>query len=331
MTTETTNYKLVQVGFGTIGEIYSGHLMKANGQLILYDIDRERLEQLAPEQTELADSPRQVAEASEIIILALPSPEAVKSVVFGEDGILKGGQPGSLILDISTIDPLTSQQVDQGARENGISYLEAPVSGGEPMSAGTDGARKANITFICGGAQEAFERARPILNILGSHWFLLGPAGAGSTVKLISNLMSGLNNLVAAEGFVLGAAAGIPWQKLIEVFRHTDAKSFQMTDYMEPRMIRKDFEPGFSTDLMYKDHRLAGDLALQLKVPLPLNSIAVQVYQMLRASGRGKTDFTEALNLMGEWAGVDVFNPRPTFFLNEDDSETGGESSLKQE
>ncbi len=82
MTTETTNYKLGQVGFGTIGEIYSGHLIKANGQLILYDIDRERLEQLAPEQTELADSPRQVAEASEIIILALPSPEAVKSVVF---------------------------------------------------------------------------------------------------------------------------------------------------------------------------------------------------------------------------------------------------------
>ena len=331
MMTDTTHYKLGQVGFGTIGSIYSDHLIKANGQLILYDIDRERLRRLAPEESELADTPRQVAEASEIIILALPSPKAVKSVVFGNDGILEGGQPGSLILDISTVDPLTSQQVDQAARENGISYLEAPVSGGEPMSAGTDGARKANITFMCGGAEEAFERARPILKILGSHWFLLGPAGAGSTVKLISNLMSGLNNLVAAEGFVLGAAAGIPWQKLMEVFRHTDAKSFQLTDYMEPRMIRKDFKPGFSTDLMYKDHRLAGDLALQLKVPLPLNSMAVQVYQMLRASGRGKTDFTEALNLIGEWAGVDVFNPRPTFFLNEDDSETGGESSPKQD
>ena len=331
MTTENTDYKLGQVGFGIMGEIYAGHLMKANGQLILYDIDRDRLERLAPEQAELADSPREVAEASGIIILALPSPDAVKSVVFGEDGILKGAPPGALILDISTIDPLTSQQVNRAARENGISYLEAPVSGGEPLSAGTDGARNANITFMCGGEEKAFERAKPIMGILGSHWFLLGPAGAGSTVKLISNLMSGLNNLVAAEGFVLGAAAGIPWQKLIEVFHHTDAKSFHMTDYMEPRMIRQDFEPGFSTDLMYKDHRLAGDLALQLKVPLPLNSIAVQIYQMLRAKGRGKTDLTEALNLIGEWAGVDVFHPRPTFFLNEDDSETGGESSLKED
>ena len=329
--TEKTQYKLGQVGFGIMGKIYADHLMKANGQLILYDIDREQLERLAPEQAEQADTPRQVAESSEIIILALPSPEAVKSVVFGEDGILRGGQPGALILDISTIDPLTSQQVSRAAREKGISYLEAPISGGEPLSAGTDGARKANITFMCGGEKEAFERAKPIMNILGSYWFLLGPAGAGATVKLISNLISGLNNLVAAEGFILGAAAGIPWQKLMEVFRHTDAKSFHLTDYLEPRMIREDFQAGFSTDLMYKDHRLVGNLALQLKVPLPLNSMAVQVYQMLRADGRGKKDFTEALNLIGEWAGVDVFNPRPTFFLNENDSETGGESSLKED
>lgn len=329
--TEERKFKLGQVGFGIMGEIYAGHLMRANGQLSLYDLDRNRLRELAPPGAEVVGTPRQAAHGKEIVVLALPSPDAVKSVFYGDDGLLAGAPSGSLILDISTIDPLTSREVSRAAREKGVSYLEAPVSGGEPMSAGMEGARNANITFMCGGDEEAFERARPILEILGAHWFLLGPAGAGATVKLISNLIAGLNNLVAAEGFALGAAAGIPWQKLMEVFHHTDAKSFHLTDYLQPRMQREDFKAGFSTDLMYKDHRLVGDLGLQLKVPLPLNSLAVQIYQMLRANGRGKNDFTDSLNLIGEWAGVDVFHPRPDFFLNDKDSEPGGESSLKED
>ena len=132
--------------------------------------------------------------------------------------------------------------------------------------------------------------------------------------SLISNLISGLNNLVAAEGFALGVAAGISWEKMLEVFYHTDAKSYQMTDYTEPRLRRGDFEPGFSVDLMYKDHRLAGELAQRLQVPVLFNQLALQVYQMLRAHGKGSRDFADAVNLMAGWANLDINQPRETLF-----------------
>jgi len=298
------------IGLGVMGRIYAGHLLGAHFRVVGHDVATRGLEPLADRGLALAGSARDVAAQSDVVLLALPSPDALRDAMLGEAGVLHGARRGTLVIDLSTVDPFTCRELYQAARERGVSFLEAPVSGGEPQCAGMEGAKAANITFLVGGDAEAFERAKPVLQVLGKHWFHLGPAGTGSIVKLISNLIAGLNNLVAAEGFILGAAAGIPWQTLIEVFRHTDAKSYQIMDYMLPRMTRGDFEPGFSVDLQYKDHRLAAELAHQLRVPLPLNAFAIQVYQELRAKGRGGRDFTDALNLIGEWAGVDFAHPR---------------------
>jgi 3-hydroxyisobutyrate dehydrogenase-like beta-hydroxyacid dehydrogenase len=300
-------YRLGQIGLGVLGQAFAGHLLKANGGLLVYDMDRSRAEGILARGARLAESVRGVASECEVIVMALPDPEAVKSVMLGKEGVLAGAQPGTLVLDCSTIDPPTCREVYAAAKERGVSYLEAPVSGGEPRGAGMDGARAGNMTFMAAGDEDAFERAKPIMAMMGKFWFYIGPSGAGATIKLISNLMSGINNLVAAEGFVLGVAAGIPWEKMLEVFLHTDAKSFQMTDYMEPRMRRRDFEPGFSVDLQYKDLRLAGELAQQHKVPVPFTQLGVQIYQVLRAQGRGKKDLVDGLNLMAEWAGIKFF------------------------
>ena len=163
---------------------------------------------------------------------------------------------------------------------------------------------------MVGGDREAHERALPVLGLLGKHFFYLGPAGMGSTVKLISNLMAGLHNLVASEAFVLGAAAGIAPETLLEVFDQTDARSFHLTDYFAPRIRRHDFEPGFAVDLQYKDHRLAGELGKRLGVPLLFNELATQVYQMLRAQGLGGKDITETVNFLGTLGGADIYRPR---------------------
>jgi 3-hydroxyisobutyrate dehydrogenase-like beta-hydroxyacid dehydrogenase len=298
------------VGLGIMGKIYAGHLLAAGHRVVGCDLEPRGLDSLVARGLVLAASPREVASRSEALILALPNPEALRSAMLGSDGVLAGVARGRLVIDLSTVDPFTCRELHEAATAQDVDYLEAPVSGGEPLSAGMEGAKAANITFMVGGKREAFERAVPILTLLGKHWFYLGPAGSGAIVKLISNLISGVNNLVAAEGFILGAAAGIPWETLMEVFKHTDAKSYQMTDYMEPRMKRRDFEPGFSVDLQYKDLRLAGELAHRLKVPLFFNDLALQVYQVLRAHGRGDRDLTEALNLIGEWSGVEYNRPR---------------------
>jgi 3-hydroxyisobutyrate dehydrogenase-like beta-hydroxyacid dehydrogenase len=300
-----------QIGLGAIGTIYAGHLLRAEKTLVVYDADASHVKIVEQQGAIVADSPSTLAAASDAVLLALPNPDAARNSMLGKDGVLSGAKKGLLVVDVSTIDPDTARELYAAAKDRGVDYIEAPVSGGEPGGAGTDGARAANISFMVGGDQDTFERAKPLMSILGKRFFYLGPAGQGSTVKLISNLIAGLHNLVATEAFVLGAAAGIDPETLFDVFDGTDAKSFWLTDYFAPRIRRKDFEPGFSVDLQYKDHRLAEDLGRRLRVPLPFNAMAIQAYQMLRARGLGEKDLVETVNAFGEVANASVFSPRP--------------------
>ena len=298
------------IGLGVIGQLYAGHLIRARGALAVHDVLADRVAAAAGLGAVAAGSARAVAEASEVVVVALPNPAAVEAVFHGPDGLLAGLRSGSLVLDVSTVDPDTSRAMYAAARERAADYLDAPVSGGAPGGAGTDGARAATISFMVGGDRDAFERAKPTMAVLGERWFYLGPAGSGSTVKLISNLVAGLHNLVASEAFVLGAAAGFSPDTLLEVFDGTDAKSFWLTDYFAPRIRRRDFEPGFSVDLQYKDHRLASELGRQLGVPLFLNDLAVALYQAMRANGLGGRDLVESVRFLGGLSGADIYEPR---------------------
>ncbi|HEU0237047.1 MAG TPA: NAD(P)-dependent oxidoreductase [Candidatus Limnocylindrales bacterium] len=298
------------IGLGVIGQLYARHLIRARGTLAVHDVLPERVSAAVGLGAVAPGSARAVAETSDVVVVALPNPAAVEAAFRGPDGLLAGLRPGSLIIDVSTVDPDTSRSMYAAARERDADYLDAPVSGGAPGGAGTDGARAATISFMVGGDRDAFERAQPTMAVLGKRWFYLGPAGSGSTVKLISNLVAGLHNLVASEAFVLGAAAGFAPDTLLEVFDGTDAKSFWLTDYFAPRIRRRDFEPGFSVDLQYKDHRLASDLGRRLGVPLFLNDLAVALYQAMRANGLGGRDLVESVRFLGGLAGADIYEPR---------------------
>jgi 3-hydroxyisobutyrate dehydrogenase-like beta-hydroxyacid dehydrogenase len=299
-----------QLGLGVIGSLYAGHLRRALGGVIVFDIDPERVSRAAAEGATPARSARNLGTRTRTVVASLPNPVALEAALTGDEGLLAGLAPGSLVVDASTVDPDTSRRIHRLAKERDIGYLDAPVSGGQPMSAGMDGARKANVTFIVGGEAADFERARPTLEVLGSRFFHVGPPGAGSTVKLISNLMAGLHNLVAAEAFVLGAAAGFSPEQLLEVFDATDARSYHLTDYAAPRLARRDFDPGFSIDLQHKDHLLAAKLGRDLGVPLLLNSLAVELCEMMRAGGSGGRDIVEAFRFLGRLAGADIYQPR---------------------
>ncbi len=299
------------VGLGVLGKIFLGHLQKSCPELAVFDIDAAAVKGAEDRGAISAASAAELARRSELVVLSLPSPAAVESVMLGALGVLAGAQAGLVVLDLSTIDPFTAKRVYLAAREQEVSYLDSPVSGGAPGGAGTDGARHANISFMVSGDEAALEAARPVMELLGERILYMGPSGAGSTVKLISNLVAGLHNLVAAEAFVLAAAAGITPERLLEVFDGTDAKSFWLEHYFAPRIARQDFDPGFSVDLQYKDHVLAEKLAQELRIPLILNQLAIQIYQMIRARGDGSKDLVEAVNFLGGLAGVDITNPRP--------------------
>ena len=301
--------KVGQIGLGVIGRLYVNHLLKEFGAISVYDADPSRVRDLDGAGAQVQSTAREVGESSQVVVLALPSPDAVKAAMTGADGLLAGCLPGTIVLDMSTIDPETSVQMYDEAKASGVSYLDAPISGGAPQGAGTDGAKAANVTFMVGGDRDAFEKARPVMQVLGSHFFYLGASGMGSTIKLLSNQISGLINLICAETFALGAAAGLDPSILLETFGETDADSYFMQNYLAPRIQRKDYEPGFSVDLMYKDHRLAGQLGQKLGVPLLFNEMATQVYQMMRAQGLGKKDLAEAVNFWGRLSGTDIYAP----------------------
>ena len=298
------------IGLGNVGMHYADHLLKASREVVVFDKDDSKTSRAIDKGARKATSSRELAEECDTIVLALPSPPAVENEMLGTDGILNAARKGSLIIDISTIDPDTSKSLYKMAKDCGFYYLEAPMSGGEPGGAGQRGAKSGTITFMVGGDEESFERARPILNVLGSHAFFLGPAGTGNTVKLVSNLIAGLNMAAMAEGFVLGAAAGISHEKLLEVFRHTDAKSYTMFEEFAPDLCANDYEGGFPVDLMHKDHRLAGELGRKLGVPLLFNQLAQEVYQIVKAKGYGRLSHAVVVEVLASIADVELFNKK---------------------
>jgi 3-hydroxyisobutyrate dehydrogenase-like beta-hydroxyacid dehydrogenase len=299
---------VAQVGVGAIGSIYAEHLAASGAVLSVFDRDEKRAKAAEAVGARRAQSIAEAVRDAEYILVSLPEPGAAREANLGPGGIIESARAGAVILDLSTIDPETAREIESAAKSKGIFYLEAPVSGGEPMSAGTDGARNGNVTFMAGGEQNAFEAALPLMRVLGEHPLHLGPAGTGAIVKLISNYISGLHNLVAAEAFALGTAAGISVDTMLKTFAHTDANSYWLFNYFAPRVKNNNFEPGFSVDLQYKDLRLCEDLARAHKVSMPLNGVALQVYQMLRGMGRGSRDLVDAANLSLEFAGLAPFS-----------------------
>ena len=294
------------IGLGHVGIHYARHLINAGAEVWAYDIDEACLARAVDVGAHAAHSCREAAEHASTIVVSVPDPSAIRSVLLGDEGVFAGAAEGALVIDASTGDPETARAMYAEAKTRGIDYLETPISGGEPASGGTDGAAAGNVTFMVGGDEAAFERAKPVLETLGAFPLYLGPSGSGSVVKLVSNHVAGLVNLIVGEAFTLGAAAGFGYETLLEVFAHTDANSYMMSEYIAPRLRRNDFEAGFSVDLMYKDHLLADDLAKSLGVPLPFNQLALNSYQRLHDRGLGHKDVTEINPFLACEAGVTI-------------------------
>jgi 3-hydroxyisobutyrate dehydrogenase-like beta-hydroxyacid dehydrogenase len=294
------------LGIGSIGEHYCRNLLAAYPDLVVFDGDAEKLRQAGDEGATPVASPAALGAGCDFVVVSLPHPAAVRAALGGPDGLIAAARPGAIVIDASTVSPETNREMYALAAERGVGYLDAPVSGGEPMEAGVEGARAGTMTFMVGGDADDFAKAAPVLEALGSFFFHLGPPGSGSVVKLISNLCSGIQLLVAAEAFALGAACGFSVEQLIEVFRRTDARSYIMTDYLIPRLLRGDVEPGFTVDLQVKDHRLAEQLGHEHRVPLPFNALAIATWERLRANGRGHRDIADSSFFIAEQAGRDL-------------------------
>ena len=299
---------VAMLGVGTLGSIFAGRLLDAGVKLTLFDVDGRRVASFIERGARAAIGVTDLVRDTDIVLVSLPDPAATNQAVLGRSGVVAACRPGTLIVDTSTIDPPTARQVARESEGRGVDYVEAPLSGGDEEGSGVDAARAGAVTFICGGLPSAVERARPLLQMLGRHVLHVGAAGDGATAKLVSNHLAGLHNLVAAEALVAGRAAGLSLETMLTVLRHTDAQSYWLFNYLAPRLVRGDFDDGFSIDLQHKDHRLFGELAARHGVVTPLNDLALELYEAMRADGLGRKDLTEAANVACEHAGLSRFD-----------------------
>jgi 3-hydroxyisobutyrate dehydrogenase-like beta-hydroxyacid dehydrogenase len=287
------------LGLGAMGGAMARRLVQSGFTVVGYDPSPARAAAAAKDGVSAVKSPAAVAEAADVVLSSVPNPAAVRAAYLGADGAVAAARPGTVLVDLSTVDPATWAEVAEAARIRGVDSLGAPVSGG-PADAGSG-----KLVFLVGGDAAVLERVRPVLETLGSEVHHLGPLGAGHIVKLVNNVMSMCNVAVAAEAMVLGVRAGMDPARLFEVLSTSGGRSHHFLKRF-PNVLAGNFTPNFSIALSRKDLSLALKMAESLGVPMLATSVVRQIYEAAAAAGLDDADMAAVTKLYEQWAGVEV-------------------------
>jgi 2-hydroxy-3-oxopropionate reductase len=287
--------KIGFIGLGIMGGPMAKNLIEEGYELVLYNRTREKAEELAGDGAEVAGSPKEVAQQSDIIVTMLPDSPQVEEVLAGEDGVFEGVREGSLIVDMSTISPVVTRELAGQAGERGASILDAPVSGGDV------GAQQGTLSIMAGGSEEDFARAKPLFEVMGKTVTHVGPVGAGQTAKACNQIIVALNIEAVSEALVLGSKAGVDPAKILDALSGGLAGSAVMEAKRE-KMLGHDFDPGFRVELHHKDLGIALAAGREYGVSLPVTAILDQMLESLKAKGRGDRDHSAILTLIEDLA-----------------------------
>jgi len=279
------------IGLGIMGKPMAQNLIGAGYDLVVYNRTREKAEEL--EGATVAESPKEVAENSDIVITMLPDSPQVEEVLAGEDGVLEGVKDGALIVDMSTISPVVTEELSEKAKEKGASMLDAPVSGGDV------GAIEGTLAIMVGGNEEDFERALPLFEVMGGAVTHVGPSGAGQVVKAANQIVVALTIEAVSEALVLGSKGGVAPEKILDVLGGGLAGNKVMEAKRE-KLLEHSFDPGFRIELHHKDLGIALAAGREYGVTLPVTAVVDQMLQDLEVRGRGDQDHSAILTLIEE-------------------------------
>jgi 2-hydroxy-3-oxopropionate reductase len=266
-----------------MGGAIGARLLETGQTLTVFDPDASKVADLVQRGGTAAETAAQSAAVSNYVITSLNSPEIVEKAVFGPDGVAQGAQPGTLIIDMSSIDPDATKRLAQRATDAGLRWVDSPLSGGAPKVA--IGA----LTLMVGGAKQDFVEAQIILQHLASNVTHMGPAGAGQTTKLINQVLCGLNFLAVSEATQLALDAGVDAVKIPAALAGGRADSAILQEYM-PRFVNKDYRRTGRIDNMVKDLDGAQDLARRTNTAMPMTATCAEVHRLLTAAGLGGED-----------------------------------------
>lgn len=281
--------KIGFIGLGIMGKPMSLHILNGGHPLMVLETSREA-KTLAAEGATLARTPKDIAEKCDVVITCLPDSPEVENVVLGDDGVLAGISSGKMFIDMSTIAPATALKLNEVLSRQRVEVLDAPVSGGE------GGARSASLSIMVGGTESAFDRALPILQLMGKNIVRIGEAGSGQTTKACNQIVVGMTIQAVSEALTLAKKAGVDVARVREALLGGFAQS-RILDLHGQRFLEGNFEPGFKIKLHRKDMNIALQTGRDLSVPLPGSSIVATQMDALIANGKGELDHS-ALGLL---------------------------------
>jgi 2-hydroxy-3-oxopropionate reductase len=273
------------------------NLIEAGYDLVAYNRTREKAEEL--DGATVADTPRKVAEQSDIIITMLPDSPQVEEVLAGEDGVLEGVKEGDLIVDMSTISPVVTESLAEKAEQRGASMLDAPVSGGDV------GAIEGTLSIMVGGSEEDFERARPLFEVMGGTVTHVGPVGTGQVAKAANQIVVALTIEAVSEALVLGSKGGVEPKKILDVLGGGLAGN-KVMEVKREKFLSHSFDPGFRVELHHKDLGIALAAGREYGVALPVTAVVDQMLETLKMRGRGGQDHSALLTLIEESSGHEI-------------------------
>jgi 3-hydroxyisobutyrate dehydrogenase len=287
------------IGLGNMGLPMAQNLIKADHEVTGYDVDQAAIDKLATAGGKAGGTIKATVTGAEIVITMLPAGEQVREVYLGPDGVLASAGADTLLIDCSTIDVETARSVALNAEAKSLAMLDAPVSGG------VAGAQNAALTFMVGGSEDAFGRAKPILEKMGKTIVHAGASGNGQAAKICNNMILGVSMIAVSEAFLLAEKLGLDAQKLFDISSKASGQCWSMTSYCPvPGLVpaspaNRDYAAGFTAAMMLKDLKLAQEAAKSVRAMTPMGAGAAAVYNQYVESGEAGKDFSGIIQFLG--------------------------------
>jgi len=284
------------IGLGTMGLPMAANLLRKGHAVTVYNRTPGKADELASAGAAVASSPKEAAEKSDVVVTIVSNDSAVEQVYYGDDGVLGGMRPGSILIDSSTVSPALVRRLAADAAARGGSFLDAPVTGSK------DGAIQGTLLFMVGGDRQAIESCRDIFLAMGRDIVPMGESGSGATAKLAHNAIVGINAAGLIEGMAIAAKGGLNLESFVRVVQGGGAASKQ-AELKGPKILAGDFSVQFALALMLKDLKLSSVLSDGMGVPTPMLEAAKSLFQTGEAKGYGEEDLAALSRVYEEWIG----------------------------
>jgi len=291
--------KIGFIGVGNMGGPMALNLLKNDFAVVVYDTDPAKMASFIEQGAVRANSPAAVAASVDRTISMVATTVQAEAVIGGNDGIIQGAKAGDIVVSMSTIDPFAARRLHDQLATKGIKMLDAPVSGGTVRSASGE------LSIMVGGERAVFDACQDMFNAMGANIFYIGPIGQGLAMKLVNNMLVQTQWVAICEALVMGVKAGLDPQTIYDVVRVSTGTSYGFETRV-PKVLDRDFVPGGTIDISYKDQELETAFAKQLGVPILLANVSQQVFQMARAAGLNHEDHAAIIKVIERLAGVEV-------------------------